>query len=88
MRQGILDDRAMTLALHALSSETLPCPGIVLALGFGGRTDCIEWIHKTLDRALADSDVAHACALALDWLRDTASRNSAVASPTTYYPLT
>ena len=68
---GLLDDRAMTLALHALSSETLPCPGIVLALGFGGRTDCIEWIHKTLDRALADSDVAHACALALDWLRDT-----------------
>ena len=69
---GILDDRAIIPALHALSSETLPCPGIVMALGFGGRTDYSEWIRRTLDRALADSDVAHACVLALGWLLDTA----------------
>jgi hypothetical protein len=70
---GILDDRSMIPALHALSSETLPCPGIVMALGFGGRTDYLEWIRRTLDWTLADSDVAHACVLVLGWLRDTAS---------------
>lgn len=69
---GMLDDRSMTPALRAISPETLPCPGVVLALGFGGRTDYLEWIRKTLDRALADSDVARACVLALGWLRDTA----------------
>jgi len=68
---GVLDDDTMSPALAAMRHEPLPSPGVIVALGFGGRKDRLPFIRDTLARVAPDSEIAHACVLVIDWLQDT-----------------
>lgn len=51
--------------------DSMPSPGNVLAIGaVGGGSDDCSRIHKILDQCEADSELAHACIIALGHLDD------------------
>jgi hypothetical protein len=65
---GRLDDAAMAPAFEDLDREGMT-PGVIMALGFGGRTEYLPAIHDAL-RGAPLGDVGAAGAIALTWLRD------------------
>lgn len=68
--QPPLDDEVVRPALESLNARDECLPGAILALGAAGRTEHRETIRTTLSESDPDSDLAIACMLALDDLRD------------------
>ena len=61
---------AMSSAITAFEANAGRPPGALIALGIGGRSDYLERILAVLSHEEPDSDVAHACTVALSVLDD------------------
>jgi hypothetical protein len=66
-----LDDTTLAEALAEFRGERVPTPGSVLCVGFASRRDLLPEVRSALCGAQPGSDLAGACLLALQWLRDT-----------------
>lgn len=65
-----LDDTVLAEALAEFRSAGGPTPGSVLCVGISSRRDLLPEVRAALLSAQPDSDLAGACLLALQWLRD------------------
>ena len=65
-----LDDEVMMPALERVKLSQSLEPGVAMALAFGHRDELLGMIHDTLASSDADSETAHACVIAMWWLRD------------------
>ncbi|MDX2199493.1 MAG: hypothetical protein SF069_11050 [Phycisphaerae bacterium] len=65
-----LDDTMLAEAFAAIAERAANLPNAVLAVGVAGRRDYLPTIRRLLSDAELESDLARACLLAVDDLRD------------------
>jgi hypothetical protein len=66
-----LDDATLGEALSEFRAESGPTAGSVLCIGLASRRDLLPDVRTALNRSEPGSDLAAACLLSLQWLRDT-----------------
>jgi len=66
-----LDDITMLPATEKAISNQLLEPGVAMALAFGRRDDFLGMIHDTLAASNPETEISHACVIAMWWIADT-----------------